>query len=197
MAIAAPTAALLFAVFSFWWLYARRGKLEATVPHSYAVANASNGFRLRFPIGVYNTGARALIVRDLRCWFPDTKQSQSLPWISFRRTIRPREDDFEDFAKPYPVKGRDAVTFVVEFGADWAGFDFVPGNYQVRIEVLYGDKENWQCLLDFPLYVWVNNNEDLKRYIAHSNLPPDDTTLDRVKTALVTMVRELSEEGND
>jgi hypothetical protein len=69
--VAIAVLALLFAVASFWWLNARRGRVVGAVPHAYGMAAAAQVFLLRLPLALYNTGARAIVVRDLRCWFPE------------------------------------------------------------------------------------------------------------------------------
>ena len=51
--------ALAFAIASFWWLNARKGRLEAAAPASYAFADK---VRLRLPLAFFNSGAKALIV---------------------------------------------------------------------------------------------------------------------------------------
>jgi hypothetical protein len=63
VALAVSGLALGFTIASFWWLHARTGSLEAAAPRSYAFADK---VRLRLPFTFFNTGAKALIVTDLR-----------------------------------------------------------------------------------------------------------------------------------
>jgi len=65
-AIAVAVLALVFTVASFWWLNARKGSIRATQPRAYAFGGSGAQLRLRFPFALFNTGAKALIVGDLR-----------------------------------------------------------------------------------------------------------------------------------
>jgi hypothetical protein len=55
--------ALLFTLSSFWWLNARRGAIQAATPQGYAFVD---GFRLRLPLALFNSGAVPLLITDLR-----------------------------------------------------------------------------------------------------------------------------------
>src|SRR5690242_3321063 len=99
-----PVGALLFTVASFWWIWLRRGRLVVAAPQAYASAVTASQLRIRFPLVIYNTGARAIIVENLRFVI----EGYELGWISTRRTIRPMPDDVLDFAAPFPVAGREA-----------------------------------------------------------------------------------------
>ena len=81
--------ALLFTVGSFWWLNARRGKLQVARPPAYAFARK---VRLRLPLTFYITGAKALIVADLRVVI-DGEAKRAMPWITTRSTLRPEGSD--------------------------------------------------------------------------------------------------------
>lgn len=75
--------ALLFTVGSFWWLSARAGRLTLATPRTYAYAGPAGTLRLRFPLTFYNTGARDLIVEDLRVTSADFPAD--LRWITTRQ----------------------------------------------------------------------------------------------------------------
>jgi hypothetical protein len=70
--------ALAFTLASFWWLYARRGSLSAATPETYAFIK---GFKLRFPLALFNDGAVPRLVTDLRIDISDVGQ---FPWITTR-----------------------------------------------------------------------------------------------------------------
>jgi hypothetical protein len=128
--------ALLFTVASFWWIQVRRGRLVSYEPQTYAGYVSGGGFRFRLPLTIYNTGARTLVVIDLRLSFVD--QDETAPVITFRRSVKPRTDDVEDFAHPFAVPGRSAVTRFVEFGTKHWAPD--PDTwYRLKVEARTGD----------------------------------------------------------
>jgi hypothetical protein len=56
---------LLFTVASFWWLNARRGRLESFEPHTYAAAVTPDKVRIRLPLVLYNTRVIPIVVQNL------------------------------------------------------------------------------------------------------------------------------------
>jgi len=191
-------AALLFTIASFWFMNVRRGKLKVSAPHAYALASNNAVMLLRLPLAIYNTGARAIIVRDLRCWFgsDQTAQWDPLPWRTTRKTLKPESDDVKDFPTPFPVRGREAATLVAEFGHPLPGFSVSNGKYRVRVQVLDDASDSWYDLVGFDLFVNVKADA-VGRYIAYRNLPPDEEErarlaeqaeqrLDALRTALDT-----------
>jgi hypothetical protein len=77
--------ALAFTIGTFWWLNARKSSLEAAAPASYAFADK---VRLRLPLAFFNTGAKALIITDLRLVLVDSER-EPLAWITTRAKLRP------------------------------------------------------------------------------------------------------------
>jgi hypothetical protein len=100
-ALAVACLALAFTISSFWWLHARTGSLEAAAPRSYAFEDK---VRLRLPFAFFNTGAKALIVTDLRLVFDDPDR-ESLAWITTRSQLRADHEDGFAFATPSPFLG--------------------------------------------------------------------------------------------
>jgi hypothetical protein len=91
--------ALAFAIASFWWLHARAGSLEAAAPRTYAFVDR---VRLRLPLAFFNTGAKALIVTDLRLLVDDLER-EPFAWITTRSNLRPEAEDSSAFATPFAV----------------------------------------------------------------------------------------------
>jgi hypothetical protein len=158
-----PVGALVFTVASFWWIWLRLGRLTVAPPDTYASAVTGAQLRIRFPLVIYNTGARAIIVENLRL----VVEGHDLEWISVRRTIRPMPDDILDFAAPFPIAGREARQIFVEFGEDpppWR--PELGASYAVKIERKIGDR--WKALAEFT---WWAPKNDLGSYIAHRSPP--------------------------
>ena len=77
--------------------------------------------RLRLPLVMFNTGGRATVVVDLRCWFPrETRQVLSLPWRRQCATLESGPDQ-EELPVPFPVQGRSGLSLFAEFGGPFPG----------------------------------------------------------------------------
>ena len=161
--------ALIFTVGSFWWLHARRGRLEVAWPRSYAFV-ATHLVRLRLPLAFYNSGARARVVADLRIVFPDDPERLPLRWITTRTVLRPGSDDGFAFGTPFAVQGRATRELVAEFGEDPVSWLPEPLSVsRLRIEAQFHDNnDNWSELVTFDW--WSPPTAELMRsYITHRN----------------------------
>lgn len=59
--------ALVFTIYSFWWMNWRRGKLIVGIPRSYAAFGSKDErIILEFPFDFINTGPLPIIIRNLR-----------------------------------------------------------------------------------------------------------------------------------
>jgi hypothetical protein len=161
--------ALVSTIGSFWWIWVRRGHLEAYEPQTYACYMIGDSCRLRLPLAIYNTGARTLVVTDLRAVFVD--QDVRVPVISFRHSIKPLTGDVADFAHPFAVAGRQTASRFVEFGRrDWA--PDTATEYRVRVDVRTGDDGHWSGLVTVVLTTPQPDKAGV--YIAHRRDPRDD-----------------------
>lgn len=158
-----PVGALVFTVASFWWIYLRRGRLRLTTPDTYASSLTAAKVRVRFPLVIFNTGAAAIVIGNLRL----IVDNHELEWISVRRSVRTFSDDFVDFAAPFAIAGREASRVIAEFGDDQP--PWVPElgrSYRVRIDRKVGDR--WKRLGEFD---WWTPAKDPGPYIGHRNAP--------------------------
>jgi hypothetical protein len=194
--------ALAFTIASFWWMNIRRGRLKVPPPHAYALGVSSALFLLRLPLAIYNSGARAIIVRELRCWFDEEQTTQvlPLPWRTIRKTLRPEPDDVIDFASPFVVHGREAIAIMIEFGCPLPGFTIGAGTYPVRIEALDDKSAKWFDVLKFDLHVNQEDVSKLSQYLAYRNTPPDPDEVARGTRMLSRQIERMSSDlspGND
>lgn len=172
--------ALLFAVGSFWWLNARQGRLKCFEPHSFAATVTPSLGLLRLPLALYNTGAKPIIVQDLRLRFPDEPGDVlGLPWRNTRTRVDPGEDDVAGLPAVFSVAGRTADTVFIEFGGPFPGIEFKPQAQRVRIDARVAHKSDWQPILEFSLL--LTNVEHPERYIAYSNREDALSREDRAK----------------
>jgi hypothetical protein len=191
-------AALAFAILSFWWLNARRGKLRSYAPHSFASSISDSLTMLRLPLIFHNTGAVPIVVLDLRVRFPDEpRDTLGLPWRTTRKRLAPTRDDVEDMGAVFAVPGRSAERRFVEFGAPWPGFAMLGRVFQVRVEARLGHKpDEWSELITFPLQ--AQGILDPGPYITHSNRPRTLSDDDRAKAdaALQDLIDRLDRATN-
>jgi hypothetical protein len=159
--------ALAFTVGSFWWLNARQGHLMTFAPHSFAAAATTERSRLRLPLVFYNTGAKPIVVQNLRLWFPGTDRTV-LAWIATRSQLMPNAGDLADLQGVFSVPGRTAQQKFIEFGGPF-GRGVPARDCQAQIDVKLGHRNQWDHLLTFTL--WATHITDPGSYITYPNLP--------------------------
>jgi hypothetical protein len=171
--------ALAFTIGSFWWLNARQGRLKSFAPHSFAAAATSEQSRLRLPLVLYNTGAKPIIVQNMRLWFPGTG-SPVLPWSATKSQLMPDRDDGRDLPAVFSILGRTAQQMFIEFGGRFAG-GLPDRDCQAQIDVKLGHREGWDHLITFTLWATVITDP---HYITYPNLPSEVAADPRQWTAL-------------
>jgi hypothetical protein len=161
--------ALTFTIGAFWWLNARQGRLMSFEPHSFAAVATPFQSKVRFPLVVYNTGAKPIVVQDLRLWFPGTR-STVLPWSTTRSQLMPDSDDRIDLPAVFSIPGRTAQHRFIEFGGPFAGG--VPASdCHAQIDVKLGHHSGWDHLITFTFR--ATRITDPQRYISYSNRPTE------------------------
>jgi hypothetical protein len=152
------TCALLFTVFSFWWMNWRPGRLKVAKPRSFAVMRPSNAdaIVLVVPIVLVNTGALPVIVQNLRLVVPDLG-GEDLPFI-FQATASALAFKADHaLAFQFPVRSREATTVIGEFYRTPAQVTFEAKSYEARLDGLLNDKGRWKALCSFELRVPPQN----------------------------------------
>ncbi len=168
--------ALVFTIGSFWWLNARQGRLKSFEPHSFAAAVTPTLSRLRFPLVLYNTGAKPIVVQNMRLWFPE-KGPTFLPWTTTRSQLMPASDDEHKLQAAFSILGRTAQQMFIEFGVPFPFPGGVPAlDYQAQIDVKLGHHKEWEHLITFTLR--ATRITDPERYIAYSNSPSEAIAAD-------------------
>ena len=164
-ALAVALLALGFTIASLWWLHAREGSLEAATPRTYAFAKR---VRLRLPLAFFNTGAKSLIVNDLRIALDDEPERAPFAWITTRAALRPDSDDGSAFATPFAVEGRSAKELIVEFGDEDEWSLPAGSKHRLRLEAEIHPSTEWVELLTFDW--WAPPSEELMdTYLTHRN----------------------------
>jgi hypothetical protein len=138
-------------------------------PHSFAACATPQQSRVRLPMVLYNTGAKPIVVQDMRLRFPED-ESPILPWALTRSQLKPANDDGHAFPAVFSILGRTAQQIFVEFGGPFAGG--VPArDRQAKIDVKLGHREGWDHLITFTLR--AARITDPKHFITYSNGPSD------------------------
>jgi hypothetical protein len=139
----------------------------AYVPQVCSGYFSQSSLLLRLPLNLYNTGARSIVVTDFRVIFAEARVAA--PVSTFRDSVKPEPDDVSDFAHPFPVPGRQAVSRFVEFShRSWT-----PAlNATTTVQVRKGGDERWFDLVTFELTTLPR--EKASAYIAHRRDPADE-----------------------
>jgi len=177
--------ALAFTIFSSWWLYFRHGKLKAYEPHSFACyPGGSTALILRFPIVLFNSGAKPIVVQDLCLKFPDEPDSIfPFPWTASFTTLAPTPGQIRSLPGVFAVRGFEASQHFIEFGAPFLGLKLQPIDYRIQIAAKLADKNEMKILLDFTLRGDRITSDD--QYLAYSNAPNELTDEENKKADLV------------
>ncbi|MFD3480573.1 hypothetical protein [Streptomyces sp. NPDC058695] len=187
--------ALLFTVASFWWLNARQGRLESWEPHSFAAIVRGSMIRLRLPLVFHNSGAKPIIVQDLRLSFPDEPASHlPLLWTSSASRLQPGPDEESELPTGFVVAGREARKLFIEFEAPFSGVVPEARDYKVRIQVRVGHRKGWRSLLTFTLR--TTNIVHPDQYTVYHNAPLELTKEDQEK-ADAALLELLEGQEND
>jgi len=173
--------ALVFTIGSFWWLHARTGSLEAPRPRTYAFANRVHAdlgpplVRLRLPLAFFNTGAKALVVSDLRIVLDDEPTRRPFEWMTTRTALRADEQDGFAFPTPFAVAGRSTKEAIAEFGDDLGWSPSPRSPHRMRLQAKIHPTEAWRDVTAFEW--WAPPSEEIMtKYIAHRNAPTQAET---------------------
>lgn len=140
--------ALLFTVATFWWLNARLGVLKSWEPQTYAMSLSGDYVRARLPLVLYNTGARSIVVLDMRMRFLDDPEAiWPLRWTGMSEELMPKSADDVVAPTGFAIGGRTAEQRVVSFSVPSPGFIPDVREYQVVIEAVLGQRKLWQRVL--------------------------------------------------
>jgi hypothetical protein len=185
--------ALVFSVASFWWLNERRGKLIVVPPHAFVIArDGSTVLLFRFPLVIYNTGAKATVVRDLQCRFTsEPSQVLPLPWRGTYSTLRDETASVREYPTAFPIHPREAVSMNVEMGGPFPGVTLEPGRtYAIRFELLTTHRKGWQAARPFNLTV----PEEPWHQLAVYPLVDDEETRRRADRSAAELLERLKAE---
>ena len=146
--------ALLFTIGSFYWVFATKGRLHTYEPYSYtARVFEDNLLTLRLPLVLANSGARPLVVQDLRLFFfHDDGRTISFKWSrSFTSLRKPNSEETSELPAIFVVTGRSAGQYFLEFQPVLPVFRIEQIEYRVRVEAKLTNHEKWKSITEFKL----------------------------------------------
>lgn len=165
-AVIVALCALVFTISSFWWLNARQGKLRCFSPHSFSAVVTNERVRLLFPFVFYNTGAKPIVIQNMRLDFPRDPTVGRFEWLVTRSQVDPNYAEKPQLPAVFYVDGRSAIQVFAEFGGPFAEDD-LGREFTVRLECKLGHRRNWVSVMDFE---WrAANVKHPKQFIPYSN----------------------------
>lgn len=152
IALALSIFALIFTIFSFWWMNWRKGSLEIGNIRTYAAVSSQNKLIIELPIIFFNPGALPVLVDNLRLIFPDRGGPHTA--LCFTATVEKLgTDEGRAMATPFAVHKGQALLKICEFHRLRSGFVFEVQNYEIAIEAMLGGAAEWKVIKTFQLKV--------------------------------------------
>ena len=162
--------ALLFTVFSFWWMNWRKGKLHVGSPRSFAAfGSMDRKMVLEFPFVFFNDGPTPIIVQNLRLIFCEEQPPRPLNFIATVKKLG--TDEGRTFATQFPVRGREAVLLICEFQREPGGMVFEARSYPMELQAKLGNSKEWKQICSFSLNVSKRSLQTInKQFVVHDNV---------------------------
>jgi hypothetical protein len=152
LALLISLVALMFTLFSFWWMNWRRGKLIIGTPYSYAAVSTGKDKMLfiQFPFVFYNSGAAVQLIQTLRLKLKQGEKSSAiLFWNNTLKNLA--KDDGHEWVKQFAIEGRSSFESIFVFRRIPGNFIFSPGIVKVVLEGKVNNNSKWQVLSKFDL----------------------------------------------
>lgn len=162
--------ALLFTVFSFWWMNWRRGAIHLPrVLRSYSGCATGAKVLLDIPLVMFNSGAVPIVVENLRIRLRGSESNEERLFFN-AVMLKLASDQGRAFARPFAVSGGGVTEFVAEFQSKGTSFEFREGEYWIAIDARVGHQDGWLELEDYRLVVQADDLKTLNSArIAHDN----------------------------
>jgi hypothetical protein len=163
------TCALLFTLFSFWWMNWRKGKIQVGTPRTYAAnGSVTNTAILELPLDFFNDGPTPIIIRNLRLVLPIGTQTHNFMFNACVDKLG--TDTGRAFATQIVIRGREALVIIAEFQTKNEGLLFEAKTYQIELQAKLNHSTHWKTLHSFPLTVDEDDMSTINTsFIVHDN----------------------------
>ena len=144
--------ALLFTIYSFWWMNWRKGRLNVSNFKHIGIYNSPQKFYIELPLIFFNTGALPVVVENLRLIFFDKDNSKHYLHFNATRTGL-GIDEGREFATPFSVNKGDSLKKYCEFQKNPSEIELVPGKYKMSLEGKLYTKKKWATLRNLEINI--------------------------------------------
>lgn len=153
--------ALLFTVYSFWWMNWRKGKLRVSYLKHFGVHNSEKKLLIELPLVFFNTGAMPVVVESLRLVLLDKNSNHILLHFNAIRTELMKNEG-RYFATPFSINKGDSKKIVCEFQKNPSEFSFEVGSYKIILEGKLFSKNKWINIRNFMITIPQDKLESLR-----------------------------------
>jgi hypothetical protein len=144
--------ALGFTISSFWWMNWRRGDVLVGDPRTYAASNTDASLMIEFPLVLYNTGPRPILIENLRLILLD--EGVGAKPLFFNAVVdKLATDEGREYATQFPLQGNTTIRKICEFHRKPANFTFKAKKYRIELQASLNDRKEWVTLKTFDLNV--------------------------------------------
>ena len=162
-AIIISVCALLFTIYSFWWMNWRKGKLKVSYFKHLGISCNPKKLYIELPLIFFNTGALPVVVESLRLVLIDKNNSQHYLHFNAIRTGFAKEEGRE-FATPFSINKGDSIKQYCEFQKNPSEIILETGKYKIRLEGKLYSKKDWNTLRYFEISISPEKLDGLQKH---------------------------------
>lgn len=146
--------ALMFTIFSFWWMNWRKGKLIVGAPRTYALyaPGEKDLLTVQLPLVFYNNGAATQVIQNLRLRLEQNNRSAVLVFNNTETDLASDKSNSQ-WARQFAIEGRKAYSNIFEFYRNPSEFVPSEGKCKATLERKLYEDLSWREILVFDLNI--------------------------------------------